>query len=344
LIHPVKHVRRRHFRKRRRIRRAVFPLSIIICGLIAVGTARQVSFSSFKLAAFYSTSRAATEWTQGDPSRNLALLAGEVRTGQSGASAKASKHIVYPYSVVPGGVVTPEELRAASERDPLVALHYAGFDFRNARVMRLKSPRLVYLSYRQKGKIFWTKRQVKLCAGEQVLTDGKMVARTRCANRVSATPQAAISAEEPAEAEMERPVASGGTALRTPFPVKFESALLRQAPDWFDPADPPTAWAHGLFAGNYYPITFPPPLPGGGGACEPQKSNKNAELESIAQSEGSLKPKRAACPPGSPGSPPSSPPPGPPATIPEPQTFYLLASGIVGIYLCYRKMGRPGTT
>lgn len=337
MIHPVKRVRRHHSRKRRGIRRAVFTLSIMFVALIAVRAAQQFSFSSFRLASFYAASRAGSEWTQGDPSRNLALLAGAVRTDQSGASA--AKHTVYPYSVVPGGVLTPDELRAASERDPLVALHYAGFDFRNARVIRLKSPRLVYLSYRHKENIFWTKRQVKLCAGEQVLTDGKIVARTRCANRISATPQAAISADEPAAAEMERPVA-GGTALRTPFPVKFESALLRQRPDWFDPADPPTAWAHGLFAGNYYPITFPPPLPGGGGVCEPQRSNKNAQLESIAQSKGSLKPKRAACPPGSPG----SPPPGPPATIPEPQTFFLLASGIAGIYLCYRKMGRPSAT
>ncbi|MDP9159350.1 MAG: PEP-CTERM sorting domain-containing protein [Acidobacteriota bacterium] len=265
----------------------------------------------------------------------MALLAAEVHPDQSGASVKAPVHIVYPYSVVAGGVLTPDELRAASERDPLVALHYAGFDFRNARVIRLKHPRLVYLSYRHKEKIFWTKRQVKLCAGEQVLTDGKIVARTRCANRVSATPQAAISAEEPAAAEMERPLASGGTALGTPFPVKFESALLRQRPDWFDPADPPTsAWGYGPFAGNYYPITFPPPLPGGGGVCQPQKSKKNAELESVAQSEGSLKPKRAACTPGTPG-----PPPGPPATIPEPDTFILFGSGIAGIYLCHRKMG-----
>src|SRR6266581_3837626 len=106
----------------------------------------------------------------------------------SGAS-----RVVYPYSVVPGGVRTPKELQDATKRDPLVARHYSGFNFSNAHVVELQKPQLVYVSYRLKGKIYWTKKKVALHKGEKVITDGKITGRTRCANQVSPTAQAAVS-------------------------------------------------------------------------------------------------------------------------------------------------------
>lgn len=309
-------------------------VAIAICCLMTFAVARQIYFSFSDVASLRAMAGASPEWTQGDSSRNLALLAG-IKTAQDKARA------VYPYSVVPGGVSTPGELREASKHDPLVALHYAGFDFGNARVVRLKHPRLVYLSYRRKDKIFWTKRQVKLCEGEKVLTDGKMMARTRCANRVSAAPQRAISAQEPAAAELDRPVIAGGTAFVAPFPVKFESALLHRRPEWFDPADPPSRWGYGPYAGNDFPITFPPPFPGGaaGGVCEPAKPkpSHNAGFVTLGftgEAEGTKAPKKNACPPGPPGTPG---PPGPPATVPEPATIVLMSTGIAAMYLRYRK-------
>jgi hypothetical protein len=41
---------------------------------------------------------------------------------------------VYPYSVVPGGVRDVAELKWAAKHDPVVAAHYAGFDYDHARV------------------------------------------------------------------------------------------------------------------------------------------------------------------------------------------------------------------
>ena len=65
-----------------------------------------------------------------------------------------------------------------------MALHYAGFDYAHARLVQLLTERSVYLSYRIGNRVYWTRHRVKLHKGETLLTDGKMTARTRCANRV----------------------------------------------------------------------------------------------------------------------------------------------------------------
>jgi hypothetical protein len=63
------------------------------------------------------------------------------------AHAKAQR-TVYPYSVVPGGVDDAKELKLAAEHDPVVAAHYAGFDYEHAQVVRLTLARTVFVSYR----------------------------------------------------------------------------------------------------------------------------------------------------------------------------------------------------
>jgi hypothetical protein len=91
---------------------------------------------------------------------------------------------VYQYSVVPGGVFTPEELRAARRADPVVAMHFADFG-QNTTLTTLKEDMYVYVSYRKGDKVYYTKKKHKVCKGEVVITDGKNYARTRCANRLS---------------------------------------------------------------------------------------------------------------------------------------------------------------
>jgi len=51
--------------------------------------------------------------------------------------------LVYPYSVVPGGVVSGNELKDVAAQDPVVAEHYAGFDYKRARVIEVSQPKLV---------------------------------------------------------------------------------------------------------------------------------------------------------------------------------------------------------
>jgi hypothetical protein len=213
--------------------------------------------------------------------------------------------LVYPYSVVPGGVRTPQELQEASKRDPLVGRHYSGFNFKNAHVVELQKPQLVYVSYRLKGKIYWTKKKVALRKGEKVITDGKMMARTRCANQASSSVQKEVSSEEPPAGVLEDPYGANGSSLQVPYPGNLESSLMNRSgllPTLASPGAPGT----GLYAAGGsggYPGIFPPPLP-------------------IGKSGGS--------------NPPPPPPPPPPPQVPEPGTVILFSSGLAAIYAKYR--------
>lgn len=131
---------------------------------------------------------------------------------------KNQKHgrLVYPYSVVPGGVKTAAELAEAAAHDPDVALHYARFDFRRARLVRLVADQKMYVSYRKGGRILWTKKPHLIRAGETVITDGKVTARTRCGNRLAAEPKGITEAEGPSEAQLNQPVAVADEPILPP--------------------------------------------------------------------------------------------------------------------------------
>jgi PEP-CTERM motif len=163
-----------------------------------------------------------------------------------------NRRLVYPYSVIPGGVRSAAELREIAKADPVIAAHYSGFNYDRARIMPVDRARLVYVSYRKGGKIHWTSKQAMLHPGEMLLTDGKITARTRCGNQVSVLPQANTSREEPALAELERPDAFASGTERL-FP---ESSTLL----YLDPLLP----VGPLYAGFPQPGTFVP-LPVGGG-------------------------------------------------------------------------------
>jgi len=225
---------------------------------------------------------------------------------------------VYPYSVVPGGVEDVQELKWVAEHDPIVGAHYAGFNYARAQVVRLTLARTVYVSYRIGNRIYWTRRRVTLRKGEKLITDGKMTARTRCANRVEETPQQQqAEATEPTPEKLDRPIGAGqGTAMQAP-PAAFQSALLNrpQVPG-LEPTGPLSAYDP-LVGGN--PIALlPPPLPSG--LCGPKKKKGANEIEVEADSTGKNK-KRDPCGNG-----------GSPAPVPEPGTWLLLGSGLAILY------------
>jgi hypothetical protein len=190
--------------------------------------------------------------------------------------------LLYPYSVVPGGVHDTNELRDAIQRDRAVARHYAAFNLHKARIVELKSPRLVFLSYRLGDKIFWTRKQIKLKEGERLITDGNISARTRCANQVSVLPQTAVSTEEPLPEQLEDPFGVGGSSRQIDFPNSLESSLFRRTPP-------------GLGEG---PGFFGPPFGGGGPGIAPPPI-----------------PTSCAKPPCSNTPPPPPPPPPPPSRV-----------------------------
>jgi hypothetical protein len=142
---------------------------------------------------------------------------------------------VYPYSIVPGGVGSRQDIERAVDRDPLVAEHYAGLDTRNLKQTKLEKDTAAYVSFRMNGKVYWTSKKVKLSAGETVFLGSDKGVRGRCGNQVSSTPQGPVlpnpQRDEPTSEAFttpvtvpvsdqevhtvlaERPVAAGPTAL-----------------------------------------------------------------------------------------------------------------------------------
>jgi hypothetical protein len=108
-----------------------------------------------------------------------------------------SLRLNYPFSVVPGGVYSPAEIRYA-DRDSLVHKHYAGLDLKAVRMVQLTADKYQYASYRFEDKIYWTRKQLRIPKGELLLTDGQNYVRARCGNRLSDLPQLQVSPHEPA--------------------------------------------------------------------------------------------------------------------------------------------------
>jgi PEP-CTERM motif len=128
--------------------------------------------------------------------------------------ARGVGRLVYPYSVVRGGVANPGELRRAMEYDPVVSRHFQGFDYQRAHVVQLSEKQAMYVSYRIGNAVYWTRRKVTLLPGEKLITDGTIVARARCGNRVAAVPMDTGSPLEPSTDEFEQPF-----VLRDPDPT-----------------------------------------------------------------------------------------------------------------------------
>lgn len=214
---------------------------------------------------------------------------------------------IYPYSIVPGGVRSARELKWAADHDPVVAAHYAGFDYDHARIVQLVLARTAYVSYRIGNKVYWTRRRIKLKKGETLLTDGKITARTRCANRVEEAPEAAFSPSEPPAMKFDEPLPTLAPAEQPPVP--FQSSLLnRPGPPGLGPA-PPLSLYEPFGSGNWIPIS-PPPLPG---VCGLGKKTKPTEPVSGKKKTGD------PCGTGGGGG----------GVVPEPGTWLLFASGLL---------------
>lgn len=87
-------------------------------------------------------------------------------------SAYHAKRLVYPFSIVPGGVDSAQQ---------------AGLS--NGKALRLKADLWAYVNYRRDGHVFWTTKLVRIPAGELVFSDGARMVRARCGNSISLRPQ-----------------------------------------------------------------------------------------------------------------------------------------------------------
>ncbi len=225
---------------------------------------------------------------------------------------------VYPYSIIPGGVSSPGELKSAVTTDPVVASHYSGFDLAKARVIRLNKELAAYVSYRKGNKVYWTSHKLVLRAGENIITDGFHSARTRCGNRISETAVKPVNSKDPTIAELETPEPDGRS-----FPSDSPLAPWVGS-NSVAPLSAPPGSDHGGFIPPIVPIFF-----GGGSPSHPSHNP----------------PPTNPVPPGVPLIPPppdTPPPPGPqPTPVPEPGTLLLLATGISASLALGRKFKLP---
>jgi hypothetical protein len=170
----------------------------------------------------------------------------------------------FPYSVIPGGVESAQELRNAAAHDSVVARHYADFDLSRAHIIRLHRAREVYVSYRMGDRIYWTKKRLRLHKGEAVITDGKHEARTRCGNRISDKPAEPVSSSEPSAEQMEAPPNKPLLPVATGLPP---TSLPLPPPSWLPPvAAPPPSGPGSTIPPPTYPIV------GGGPSSDPPPS------------------------------------------------------------------------
>ena len=201
------------------------------------------------------------------------ILAANARTNPLPASkvvlpvvvqAERFRRVVYPYSVIPGGIHSIEELKNAIAKDPVVSAQYAAFLLANMRIIRLDRDRTMHVTYRRGDKIYWTQRELNLAKGETLITDGTRTALARCGNLIAEVTEAPVSPNEPTPQEMS-----------TPFPNPYTPGEL-ESDDRFpeiqfvgDPYVPPIAT--GLHPGGgpapsvYVPSGPPGPIPYPGG-------------------------------------------------------------------------------
>jgi hypothetical protein len=143
-------------------------------------------------------------------------------------------HPYYPYSVIPGGAHTREELQRALASDSTAAKHYSDFVVKTTRIVTLDKDRQYYVSYRVGDKVYWTHRAVTIRRGEQLLFDGVHYARARCGNRlseVSAKPLLALSEPNPQKFEVPVPI-QVSLSMQVPHIesgpyLRFEVAMTR---------------------------------------------------------------------------------------------------------------------
>jgi PEP-CTERM motif-containing protein len=233
----------------------------------------------------------------------------------------------YPYSVVPGGVYSPDELRGATKKDSLVREHYSDFNVHSARLVKLTEDQYQYASFRLGNRIFWTRNKLRIPKGEVLVTDGNSYARTRCGNRLSDVPNSNTTSLQPPDRLLSLPPFSLELVPEISF---VEPPSMPELPGV--PLGPPQL-------ALYFPAVPPRPL---------QTAANWPPLQQPPSFVSSSTPPYATTPlgpnySGGPG-PSSSPPVFPPATppvappVPEPGTLSLFGAGLLVSLLLLRRI------
>lgn len=164
------------------------------------------------------------------------------RNSLRNATANEPRRLVYPYSIVAGGVHSAAQLREAVETDPVAAAHYSSFDLAKAHVVKLQQDEYAYVSFRVGNDVYWTSHKLKLRKGETLITDGQHSIRARCGNRLSQSARLPTYRHEPSIATLDSPV--------EPLPDVATEAFAAVAP----PINGPLPGAPQIFAPQAGPL------------------------------------------------------------------------------------------
>lgn len=286
------------YRRRRRIRQALVTTGMLLL-LAAVcwqSVARRFSLPTLHASNFLPESF----WTRGDIRTNLALMS-HARVVHVARPGQAT----YPYSVIPGGVRDVADLQEQAARDYVVRRHFAGFNYRRARLVRSGKIREAYLSYRVRDRVFWTRRKVRLLSAELLLTDGVITARARCGNQLSETPKSEVSEEEPAADVLDQPVAEIA-AIGPVLPFHFPGVHPNlPGADAIPPTGPQLFTARFSFPYANFGDSIPH-------LCKPGEEDKDKRCRHHHK----------------------------PPSVPEPATLLLMTSGLVAIGWRRYRVGR----
>lgn len=227
----------------------------------------------------------------------------------------------YRYSVVAGGVRSRDEVLRAVASDKLVQAHYGGIQLRRLHLVPLNGPRAAFVSYRRDGRVFWTRRKIRLRVGEELLTDGEHLIRARCGNRISA-------------------VAMKPTAHNEPLPEEFDSPEVVTARLLLNPVGPggsgPGAERPQRAPSEPSPTSFTAP---GGGPTVVERTSVDRGSVYWTPSNEPANPEQSPWFPAAIAAPAVAVHPAAPATpvTPEPGAYLLLISGATAVAIRMRQ-------
>lgn len=87
-------------------------------------------------------------------------------------------------------VQTVEDFRKVVENDPVLSIHFAGFNWPQAVLGKQAEATHMYVTHRKGAVIKETTHPIRLPKGDGYITDGVRSARTYCCNDISLTPSA----------------------------------------------------------------------------------------------------------------------------------------------------------
>ncbi len=172
---------------------------------------------------------------------------------------------IFPFSVIPGGVLDEHELAESMAKDTVVRAHYGDLQPERMWFTRTRQPISAYVSYRKGGDVHWTSHPVTIPANELVLTDGKHMVRARCGNRIE------VKKPEPLPAKVTPPdVPPPDIALATGMPSLMPPTVTPPVPPAGDLArngavpprisTPPTTWCCGVTSSTLPSVPEPPTI------------------------------------------------------------------------------------